>query len=95
MKGATQNIKEILKNKYWREGYGVGDEKSVRAAEKTLTIYFGFVKDLMEMTRLIRQYNEFDFVKRNKWQLNIPEKEFHFGLKQAGLHWKERILKNS
>lgn len=90
-RAATPNIKMALLKKCRLEGYAVDSKASWEIATKGLRIYWGLVENIVEMTKLIRQYNEFDFVKKNRWQMNIPEKEFHFQLKQAGLHWKKKL----
>lgn len=91
----TVNAKAALLKKFRLEGYAVDSKASWEIAAKGLRIYWELTESIAEMAKQIRIYNSFDFVKRNKWQLNIPQEEFHFKLKQAGLHWKEKLLKNS
>lgn len=94
-RAATPKIKEALKNKYHQNGYNVGDEINLKIAEKSLLIYWDLVDDIIKIAKLIGQYNELDFVKRNKWQLNIPEMEFRFRLRRVGEQWKKKLSKNS
>lgn len=93
----SQGAKDFLLKKYLRKGRNISSKESLEISIKSLSIYFGLVRRVMEITKLIRQYNEFDFVKKNKWQLNIPTVEFHFNLRQVEVsqRWKEMILKNS
>lgn len=82
-RAATPAIKAaLLKEIKQQNGYDVSSETGWKVAIKTLSIYQKMTNNLEEITSLIRQYNEFDFVKRNKWQLNIPEVEFHFRLRR-------------
>lgn len=94
---ATPKIKEAVRRRLLKEGFDVANDNNVKTAAKTLMIYWRLREDVAGISSLIRQYNEFDFVKENRWQINIPEKEFHFQLKRVEVspQWKEKILKNS
>lgn len=81
-RAATPTIKAALLKRAKQEGHNVDSEAGLKIAAKSLLIYQNLVKDVDEITKLIRQYNEFDFVKRNRWQMNIPETEFHFRLRR-------------
>lgn len=75
--------KAIWLKKFKKDGYNVDSDSDFEIVKKGISLYQDLVKDVIEITKLIRQYNEFDFVKENKWRLNIPEVEFHFKLRRV------------
>lgn len=94
-KGATPSIKEALKKRCLEDGYKIDDKNILIISVKSLAAYWELSDNVAELTKMIEMYNELDYVKRNGWQMNTPELEFDFELKQAGQHWKEKLLKNS
>lgn len=93
--GATPSIKEALKERCLKDGYKIDDKNILVICVKSLAAYWVLYDNVIELVKMIEMYNELDYVKRNDWQMNTPEVEFDFEIKQAGQHWKEKLLKNS